>query len=64
MCSQACVQELVGLDDYRDGDDELTPEPSDKLGGDSVRLIAPVRGREQWAGVGDDLQLAGTISAR
>jgi hypothetical protein len=62
--SNSRTQKLVGLDDHRDGDEELTPETSHELGGDAVGLVAPVGCGEQRPGVRDNLQLAGTKSAR
>jgi hypothetical protein len=58
------MQELIGLDDHGNWDDEIAPEPSDELGGDPVGLVAPIDGGEERPGVSDDLQLAGTDSAR
>jgi hypothetical protein len=58
------AQELIDLDDDGFGNDELAPELRNELGREPVRAVAPVRRREQWPGVGDDLQRALTSSRR
>jgi hypothetical protein len=64
LCSHPRPQEVIGLDDDRHRDNELTTEASDQLCGDMVGLVSPVGGRDQRTRVRDDLQRASTRSHR
>ena len=58
------AQQLIDLDDHRARHDQIAAEAGDELGREAVRLVAPVRGRDQRPGVSDDPQRAETRSVR
>ena len=58
------AKQLIDLDDHRARHDQLTAKAGYELGRETVRLVAPVRGRDQRAGVSDDPQRAETRSDR
>jgi hypothetical protein len=58
------TEELVDLDDHRPRDEQLAAELGDERRSEAVRTIAPVGGRDERPGVGDDLQREVTSSRR